>query len=101
MSPGKRFQKQYLSSIKLLLHNYQSVIWRGRGSLEASLAPLGVVLELDHTDGMAVPGLEHVSSFMNCVLHNVILQDVIIIMTITIPEIAPCKNYYVPVISGV
>ena len=43
-----------------------------------------LVLDLDRADGMEVPGLDHVSCFMNCVLHNVIFQNVIILMTITI-----------------
>ena len=68
------------------------------GSLEASLAPHGVILYLDHTDGVRVPRLEHVSDGSYGVLLDVILQNVIIIM-ITSPVIASC-NYYVPVISG-
>ena len=46
--------------------------------LETSLAPHGVILYLDHTDGVIGPFLEHFSYFMKCVLHDVILQNVII-----------------------
>ena len=30
--------------------------------MEASLAPLGVILDLDHTDSVTIPGLGHVAN---------------------------------------
>ena len=51
--------------------------------MEASLAPLGEVLDLDHTEGVTGPGLDHISNRKYGVLLGVILQDVIIIITIT------------------
>ena len=47
--------------------------WR----LEASLAPGGVVLGLDHTDGVIGPALEHVAHRNHGVLLRVILEDVV------------------------
>ena len=63
----------------------------------SSFAPHGVVLGLDHTDGVIVPGLGHPAHHDHGVLIGVVLQNVIMVnITIT----ATCK-YYVPVISGV
>ena len=61
--------------------------------MEASLAPLGVILDLDHTDSVTIPGLGHVANRQYGVLTRVILKNVIIIMTIS----ATC-NGYVPMI---
>ena len=65
-------------------------------ALETSLAPHGVILDLDHTDSVIPPDLEHVSCFMEFVLHDVIFKNIIISIKISITS---C-NYYVPVISG-
>ena len=61
-------------------------IWRG--SLESSLAPHGVVLDLDNTDGVIDPRLDHLSNWLYGVLWGDILQNVIIKMIITIIVIA-------------
>ena len=34
--------------------------------MEASLAPLGVILDLDHTDSVTIPGLGHVANRQYC-----------------------------------
>ena len=60
-------------------------------SLDTSLAPHGIVLDLDNTDGVIGPTLENVSCLMNFVHHDVILENVIIIFAIFIIEIASCK----------
>ena len=87
------------SRIVIKLHYYhQSSFWRR--SLETSLAPLCIVLGLDNTDGVIAPGLGEVAHHDHRVLIGVVLQNVIIIVIITIIFIATC-NYYVPVISGV
>ena len=46
-------------------------------SLETSLAPQGVILDLDNTDGVIGSTLEHVSCLLNFVFHDDILQNVI------------------------
>ena len=48
-----------------------------------SLAPLEVVLSLDHTDGVIPPGLDHVAHSGDGNLLGVILQYVIIIAIFT------------------
>ena len=56
-----------------------------RGTLKTSMAPHGVILYLDHTDGVIDSGLEHVSCFMKFVLDDVILQNVIMRIKTIIP----------------
>lgn len=43
-----------------------------------SLAPLEVVISRDHTDGVRIPGLDHVTHRNHGVLLRVIFQNVII-----------------------
>ena len=43
-----------------------------------SLAPLEVVISRDHTDGVHIPGLDHVTHRNHGVLLRVIFQNVII-----------------------
>ena len=49
-----------------------------------SLAPLDIVISLDHTDGVTAPGLDHVINSVHCVCLWVIFQYVITIVTIVI-----------------
>ena len=49
--------------------------------LKASLAPLGVVLGLDNTDGVIGPGLDHLGHRENCFFLLVVFQNFIIIIT--------------------